>query len=234
MKIHEYQAKAILGQYNVPVPRGEVAFTADEAEAAAKKIGGSVVVKAQIHAGGRGKGGGVKIARDAAEAAEIARQDAGHETGHAPDRSGRPHRAAPADRRDAAHRARAVSRHRARPRAGQAGVHGVGGRRHGDRRSRRQDSGADSERSLRSGRRPDAVPGAQAGLRHRRSGGQRECGRGGHDRAGQGLRRDGLLRSPRSIRSSSPRTARSTRSTPRSISTTTRSTATRNCWSCAT
>jgi succinyl-CoA synthetase beta subunit len=86
MKIHEYQAKGILGQYNVPVPRGEVAFTADEAEVAAKTIGGSVVVKAQIHAGGRGKGGGVKIARDAAEAAEIARKMLGmklvtHQTG---------------------------------------------------------------------------------------------------------------------------------------------------------
>ena len=62
MKIHEYQAKAILAKYNVPVPRGEVAFTVDEAEAAAQKLGGaSVVVKAQIHAGGRGKGGGVKV-----------------------------------------------------------------------------------------------------------------------------------------------------------------------------
>ena len=86
MKIHEYQAKGILGQYNVPVPRGEVAFTADEAEVAAKNIGGSVVVKAQIHAGGRGKGGGVKIARDAAEAVEIARKMLGmqlvtHQTG---------------------------------------------------------------------------------------------------------------------------------------------------------
>ena len=58
MKIHEYQAKGILAQFNVPVPRGEVAFTAEEAETAAKNIGGSVVVKAQIHAGGRGKGGG--------------------------------------------------------------------------------------------------------------------------------------------------------------------------------
>jgi succinyl-CoA synthetase beta subunit len=86
MKIHEYQAKGILAQYSVPVPRGEVAFTADEAEVAAKTIGGSVVVKAQIHAGGRGKGGGVKIARDAAEAAEIARKQLGmklvtHQTG---------------------------------------------------------------------------------------------------------------------------------------------------------
>jgi len=86
MKIHEYQAKAILANYKVPVPRGEVAFSADEAAAAAQKIGGSVVVKAQIHAGGRGKGGGVKIARDAAEATEIARKMLGmtlvtHQTG---------------------------------------------------------------------------------------------------------------------------------------------------------
>jgi succinyl-CoA synthetase beta subunit len=86
MKIHEYQAKAILAQYNVPVPRGEVAFTVEEAEAAAKKIGGSVVVKAQIHAGGRGKGGGVKVAKDAAAAVELARQILGmrlvtHQTG---------------------------------------------------------------------------------------------------------------------------------------------------------
>ncbi|HEX3747182.1 MAG TPA: ADP-forming succinate--CoA ligase subunit beta [Bryobacteraceae bacterium] len=86
MKIHEYQAKAILAQYNVPVPRGEVAFTVEEAEAAAKKIGGSVVVKAQIHAGGRGKGGGVKVAKDAAAAVELSRQILGmrlvtHQTG---------------------------------------------------------------------------------------------------------------------------------------------------------
>ena len=76
MKIHEYQAKAILAQYNVPVPRGEVAFTVEEAEAAAKELGGSVVVKAQIHAGGRGKGGGVKVAKDAAEATADRREDA--------------------------------------------------------------------------------------------------------------------------------------------------------------
>src|SRR5947208_144621 len=86
MKIHEYQAKAILAHYNVPVPRGEVAYTLEEAEAAAKKIGGSVVVKAQIHAGGRGKGGGVKVAKNAADAAEIAKRILGmqlitHQTG---------------------------------------------------------------------------------------------------------------------------------------------------------
>src|SRR5690349_7858248 len=86
MKIHEYQAKAILAKYDVPVPRGEVAYTVEEAEAAAKKIGGSVVVKAQIHAGGRGKGGGVKIAKNAEEAVEIAKKMLGmtlvtHQTG---------------------------------------------------------------------------------------------------------------------------------------------------------
>jgi succinyl-CoA synthetase beta subunit len=68
MKIHEYQAKALLAKYGVLVPRGEVAYTPDEAEAAARTIGGSVVIKAQIHAGGRGKGGGVKIAKDLTEA----------------------------------------------------------------------------------------------------------------------------------------------------------------------
>ena len=73
MKIHEYQAKGVLRQYNVPVPRGEVAFTADEARQIAEKLGGRVVVKAQIHAGGRGKGGGVKLAKNPDEAAEIAK-----------------------------------------------------------------------------------------------------------------------------------------------------------------
>jgi succinyl-CoA synthetase beta subunit len=73
MKIHEYQAKAILARYGVPVPRGEVAFNAAEAGEIARRLGGDiVVVKAQIHAGGRGKGGGVKLARSADEAERIA------------------------------------------------------------------------------------------------------------------------------------------------------------------
>ncbi len=74
MKIHEYQAKAILARFGVPVPQGEVASTPDEAADAAHRIGGSVMVKAQIHAGGRGKGGGVKLAAGRDEAAEIARK----------------------------------------------------------------------------------------------------------------------------------------------------------------
>ncbi|MGZ4897960.1 MAG: ADP-forming succinate--CoA ligase subunit beta [Candidatus Angelobacter sp.] len=90
MKIHEYQAKGILKKYGVAVPRGTMAATREEAEAAAKDILGSgatgVVVKAQIHAGGRGKGGGVKIAKSVEEAGELAAKMLGmklitHQTG---------------------------------------------------------------------------------------------------------------------------------------------------------
>ena len=72
MKIHEYQAKEILKSFGVPVPNGAVARTPEEAEAIARDLGGAVVVKAQIHAGGRGKGGGIKLASDPAEAREVA------------------------------------------------------------------------------------------------------------------------------------------------------------------
>ena len=73
MKIHEYQAKAILASYGVPVPRGEVIFDAADATAVTERLGGgTVVVKAQIHAGGRGKGGGVKVVKDADQAREAA------------------------------------------------------------------------------------------------------------------------------------------------------------------
>ena len=72
MKIHEYQAKELLAAAGVPVPRGQAVFTAAEARAVAERLGGRVVVKAQIHAGGRGKGGGVKVVSDAAEAERTA------------------------------------------------------------------------------------------------------------------------------------------------------------------
>src|SRR5476651_850794 len=73
MKIHEYQAKAILSRHGVPVPRGEVTSTPAEAADIAKRLGGAVVVdKAQIHAGGRGKGGGVKLAKSPADAVKLA------------------------------------------------------------------------------------------------------------------------------------------------------------------
>ncbi len=90
MKIHEYQAKAVLKKYGVAVPRGEVVENREQAEAAAKSLfdqgASGVVVKAQIHAGGRGKGGGVKIAKSVAEAGELAGKMLGmtlvtHQTG---------------------------------------------------------------------------------------------------------------------------------------------------------
>ena len=88
MKIHEYQGKAIFAEFGVPVPEGYPAFTVDEAVTAAEKIGGKVVVKAQIHAGGRGKGGGVKLADGPAQVKELAGQILGmqlvtHQTGPA-------------------------------------------------------------------------------------------------------------------------------------------------------
>ncbi|MBT3602844.1 MAG: ADP-forming succinate--CoA ligase subunit beta [Candidatus Latescibacteria bacterium] len=72
MKIHEYQGKEVLKAFGVPVPKGGLATTPEEAEQIAKDLGGVVVVKAQIHAGGRGKGGGVKVVKDAAEAKQAA------------------------------------------------------------------------------------------------------------------------------------------------------------------
>ena len=74
MKIHEYQAKALLAKYGVPVPQGEVVFNAGDAKAVATRLGGgTVVVKAQIHAGGRGKGGGVKVVKNPDEAERAAK-----------------------------------------------------------------------------------------------------------------------------------------------------------------
>jgi succinyl-CoA synthetase beta subunit len=116
MKIHEYQAKAILRKYGVTVPRGAMAATRDEAETVAKELFDSgatgVVVKAQIHAGGRGKGGGVKIAKSVAEAGELAAKMLGMKLVTHP---GRPYRAPVADRRNASDRERAVFRDSRRP-----------------------------------------------------------------------------------------------------------------------
>ena len=86
MKIHEYQGKSVLASFGVPVPKGKVAYTAAEAVEAAKELGLPVVVKAQIHAGGRGKGGGVKLAKTAADVETIAKAMLGmtlktHQTG---------------------------------------------------------------------------------------------------------------------------------------------------------
>jgi len=73
MKVHEFQAKSLLARYGVAIPKGEVADTPEAAREIAKRLGGAAVVKAQIHAGGRGKGGGVKVAKDADQAFDHAR-----------------------------------------------------------------------------------------------------------------------------------------------------------------
>ena len=72
MKVHEYQAKVILKEFGVPVPEGSVAASANEARVVATGLGGRAVVKAQVHAGGRGKAGGVKVVSSADEAASFA------------------------------------------------------------------------------------------------------------------------------------------------------------------
>ncbi len=86
MKIHEYQAKGLLKEFGVPIPRGKLAYTPEEVKYYTKQLGGKAVIKAQVHAGGRGKAGGVKIAKSPDEAYEIAKQMIGmklvtHQTG---------------------------------------------------------------------------------------------------------------------------------------------------------
>ncbi len=86
MKVHEYQAKAVMSQFGIPVPKGKVASTPAESRAVAKEIGGRVMVKAQVYAGGRGRAGGIKVADTPEEAGEIASRLLGtrlvtHQTG---------------------------------------------------------------------------------------------------------------------------------------------------------
>ena len=115
MKIHEYQGKEVLAKHGVPVPRGIVITEASEARAAAEELGGRVVVKAQIHAGGRGKGGGVKLADNPTRRSKFAEEILGmtlvtKQTG--PEGKlvrNRPHRGGTADR------PRALSGRRPRP-----------------------------------------------------------------------------------------------------------------------
>ena len=157
VNIHEYQAKEILRREGVPIPPGEIATTPAQVEQIARRLGGMVVVKAQVHAGGRGKAGGVKLAKTPAEAAEV-----GEENSRDADQG--------ADRREGArhgcrrHRDRGVRRHHHRPRVQACGVHGEPRRRHRHRRSRRHRSGQDHAPSRRPALRPPAVRGDGDGL----------------------------------------------------------------------
>ena len=90
MNLHEYQSKQLFAQYAIPVPKGEVADSPEAAVAAARKLGGSLwVVKAQVHAGGRGKAGGVKVAKDLDAVRAAAKAMLGHDAGDPSDRSRR-------------------------------------------------------------------------------------------------------------------------------------------------
>ena len=74
MKLHEYQSKQIFSKYGVPIPKGRVAATASEARQIAEELGGRVVIKSQVLVGGRGKAGGIKVAKDPGEAEQLATQ----------------------------------------------------------------------------------------------------------------------------------------------------------------
>ena len=168
MKIHEYQAKEIFRRFGVPTPRGEMVTSPEQAREVATKLGTPVVVvKAQIHAGGRGKAGGVKLARSADEAAQLASKILGMtlvtpQTGP----GGRVVKRLLVEE-GPRHQARALPQHPGGPRRRSAGHHGQRRGRHGDRRSRARKSRRDSARAHSARRRFAALSGAQAGLRAR-------------------------------------------------------------------
>ena len=178
VKIHEYQAKQILARYGVAVPRGEVAFNPAEAGEIAKRLGGgTVVVKAQIHAG-RPRQGRRSQARQVAGRSRAARERHHRDDpGHAPDgaRGARGH--ARAGRGRAPDDEGAVPRHRHRPVGRLPGDDGQFRRRNGDREGRRGDAAPDQEGLHRPGRRPAGVPGPAARVRDRRRSGARAQGR---------------------------------------------------------
>jgi hypothetical protein len=138
VKIHEYQAKKILAQYGVPIPRGEVANSPYEAYEIARRLGGTVVVKAQIHAGGRGKGGGVKLARTPEEAEDLTRKILGMTL--ITHQSGRPHGPSGSDRGRPPDQKRVLSGHRRRSRQPEARDHGFPRRRDGYRKGSSRNS----------------------------------------------------------------------------------------------
>ena len=137
MNIHEYQAKAVLREFGVPVPRGIPAFTVEEAVKAAKELGGPVwVVKAQIHAGGRGKAGGVKVVKSIDDVKQGSDAAARLDAGHAPDRPARQAGQPPLHRGRLGDRPRILSVGAGRPRHLARRLRGLDRRRHGHRGSR--------------------------------------------------------------------------------------------------
>ncbi len=161
MKIHEYQGKEILRKFGVATPRGVPCFSVDEAVKAAETLGGNVwVVKAQIHAGGRGKGGGVKLAKSLDEVRAARQRHSRHAVEDPPDRPGRPEGAAPADRGRRRHQEGILRCGADRPRHAEGRHDGLLRRRHGHRGSRAQDAREDHQGLRRSAGRSDRRAGA--------------------------------------------------------------------------
>ena len=213
MKIHEYQAKQILRDAGVAVPRGIVADTPQAVVNAYHSLGGAAaVVKAQIHAGGRGKGTiqdipeqhGVQLVRAAEEAGAAASQPARPHAGHRADRPAGPSRPPRARRAGVRHRPRAVPWHRGRSGRGDAGPDRVGPRRHGHRACRRPAPGGHLPRGVPPGRRAAELPGPKAGRTARPARG-RDAPRGAvHAGAVPGVRGSRLQAWWRSTRWCSP------------------------------
>ena len=165
MNIHEYQAKAVLSRYGVNVPKGKVADTPAQAEVIAEEFGTPVVIKAQIHAGGRGKGGGVKLAKNSTEARKYAHEIIGMtlvtpQTGP----QGRKVKRVLVEQAGKIQQG-ALPRHHHRPGGLEGRRDGLDGRRDGHRDRRGQHPGKDPEGVGGPGGRPGSVPGAETGLR---------------------------------------------------------------------
>ncbi len=183
MDIHEYQAKELLARFGVPVPRGGLAYSPEQAAYRAREIGGEAwVVKAQIHSGGRGKAGGVKLCRDDREIEAAAEELLGKTLVTEQTGAARQAGVAALCRAGGEVAARALSGLRARPEDRAGHGRGLLGRRHGDRGDRaRQARDADPGRG-RARRRHAGLPGARARLRARPRGRADRPGRRRHPR----------------------------------------------------
>ena len=192
MNIHEYQAKEVLRGFGVTTGKGIAAFTVDEAVKAAETLGGPVwVVKAQIHAGGRGKGGGVKVVKSRRGREGRSQAHARHDAGHAPDRPRGQAGAAPLHRGRHGHRPRALSLDPGRPRNLARRLHRLHRRRHGHRGGGARHAGEDHHRAGRSGRRLSRLRRPPHRLRAEARGRPGQAVREDDRPALQGLRREG-------------------------------------------
>ena len=187
MKIHEFQAKEILARYGVRIPRGKVTQSPAEAYEIARSLGGVVAVKAQVHAGGRGKGGGVRIVRSPEEAERRTREMLGTRLVTPQTGAGRNPGASGPDRGGTGYPAGVLPGHGHRPEPGAAGAHGQHRRGHGNRGGGREDSRIDPEGAGEPGLGTPGLPGKESGLRPRSGEESRGPGRRVHESAFRSL-----------------------------------------------